>query len=689
MQAKNLDKSTGQGQQVPLGKGLFIELIGGMGKKATKALLYRQGVFIKDVDMLDRVALRLFVVEAVDLGARKSYLAKAVGISRQSIDNHLEVRRVFGIAGLMGGYRSEESKDVRKQRKINKEGQFVGNKVRKVEELRAREREEKEQQQATITFEYPEGKTAEVKEHPFAEEHNWEKSRYAGTLLYLITLIYQWGWLRLIMSYFGDSYRIFMVFILMAADDIRSIEQLKHVHTREAGVVLGIKRIPSKPVVWEWFYKAAEMQVSGSLLKSYFRRQICCGLVGIGVWFTDGHLLPYTGKHRVHSAYNTQRRMPVPGRTGMVTCDGSGRIVDFEIQEGKGDLRAFVSDLGGKWLEDVPQKPVQVFDREGSGNDFFIGLVGDGTPFVTWEKNADAKKLEAIEDSRFTIEFELNGKSYGAFEGEKVLEEDATGRKIPLRRIYLWNKTSRRRTSGLACSETMTTEECARAILSRWGASENTFKHLNDRHPWHYHPGFKLVESERQDIANPQVKKIETIIAGIKKGLSSLYRKLAKAKEVVNADGAPRFNSARERLQQTISEQEAQLAKLNEEKKELAPRVNVADLEDYKSFKRIDNEGKYLFDFATISVWNARKQMVDWLCPHFTEKDELVDLFYAITNCHGWVKSTKTEITVRLEPLPQPRHRLAQEQLCRKLTSLMARTPKGKRFSVEVGDAPA
>jgi hypothetical protein len=28
--------------------------------------------------------------------------------------------------------------------------------------------------------------------------------------------------------------------------------------------------------------------------------------------------LPYTGKEKVHYSYNTQRRMPVPGRTSQV-----------------------------------------------------------------------------------------------------------------------------------------------------------------------------------------------------------------------------------------------------------------------------------------------------------------------------------------------------------------------------------
>jgi len=70
--------------------------------------------------------------------------------------------------------------------------------------------------------------------------------------------------------------------------------------------------------------------------------------------------------------------------------------------------------------------------------------------------------------------------------------------------------------------------------------------------------------------------------------------------------------------------------------------------------------------------------MVDWLCLHFAEGNEIVNLFYAITDCQGWIRSTKTEVMVRLEPLQQPRRRQAQKMLCRKLTNPGARTPTGK-----------
>jgi hypothetical protein len=702
--------------RISLGNGLAIELLGGQGKKFTKAILYRYGVMVKDFNSRDRVAKRLFIVDAVTLGAKKSYLAEALGISRQTIDNHLESQECFGKEGLIHGYKLADGTNRIKQRKLHKVELCTGNKAQLVAEIRAKKRrDELKDQTYTPALDFSGGSNETITEidpgdQPFAEEHPWEATRYAGVFPYLIALISQYGWLRFIMSRFAGTYRILMAFVFMVSINIRSIEQLKHVLSREAGVILGIRRLGSRSLIWESFYNAARLKKSGALLNDFFQFQIKSGLVGITLWFTDGHLLPYSGKHHMHYAYNTQRRMPVPGRTAMVTCDISGRIVAFDIQEGKGDLRARIADLGKKWQSDMPQKAVQVFDREGHGADFFASLVLDQSPFVTWEKNVDAKKMEAIADDKYISEFELNGKFYGVFEENKSVEYvekkmagteqeigddenkggDDNKKSMILRHIFLWNKTSKRRTCGLAWTGDieMTTEDCARAILCRWGASENTFKHLKDRHPLHYHPGFKLIESERQDIANPEIKEKESAIKTVKTILQKLYRKFSQAKEMVNSDGVPRKNSIKEKNRQAIDKNEADLSRLSEQRKELPDRVDVSSLVDYKSFKQVDNEGKYLFDFVTISVWNARKQMIEWLSPYFNEKDELVDLFYAITKCHGWIKSTKTEVTVRLEPLQQARHRNAQIQLCRRLTSFMACTPNGKRLTVEVGEAP-
>jgi len=677
-----------------IGAGLTLEI---SEDEKPKIKLYRNGTFIKKVDFSDRVARRLFIVELIEAGAIKNRIATVLTMSRQTLHNYMESKKYFGLEGLIQGYTPDESRSLRTQRKTHENKRPRGNKAQQVAEIRKKTRKERKQKQLCFDFSLPEEETEnkiEEYEQPFREEHEWERTRYAGVFAYLIALISQWKWVNLLMRYCGGGYKIFMVFLLMVARNIRSIEQIKNIRSREAGIVIGLGRVPAKPLAWKWFYSVARRKLSEILLTNYFRYQIHVGAVGIDLWFTDGHLLPYTGKETVHLSYNTQRQMPVPGQTSLVTCDSSGRVVDFDIQEGKGDLRGHIAKLYHKWAKDLPEKPINVFDREGYGAGFFWGLMQEKIPFVTWEKYIDSKELALIAEDKFTEEFEFNDKKYSVFEGEKSFtytEEEADKKhSFTLRRIYIWNKSSRRRTCGLAFidKEHMSTIDCASIILSRWGASENTFKHLKDRHPLHYHPGFELVKSERQEINNPEIKEKQHLINRVKKGLSRLYKKLTGTRENLTKDGKPRKNSVRERVNKSIQEEEGNLERLKVEKAELPDKVDVSSLENYKSFKRIDNEGKYLFDFVTSSVWNARKQMVEWLRTFFNQENELVDLFYTITNCHGWIKSTKSEVIVRLEPLQQPKRRLAQEQLCRKLTSLGAQTPMGKWLMIEVGESP-
>ena len=150
------------------------------------------------------------------------------------------------------------------------------------------------------------------------------------------------------------------------------------------------------------------------------------------------------------------------------------------------------------------------------------------------------------------------------------------------------------------------------------------------------------------------------------------------------ANVTARKNSIHSTLKKKISEAEIQLEDKQEKARKEPDRVKTSDIEDYREYKQVDNEGKKLFDFITSSVWNSRKDMVDLLRPHWNQNNEIVDLFYAITECHGWIRSNTEEVRVRLEPLEQPRRRFAQEQLCRKLTYLATRLPMGKLLVMEV-----
>ena len=536
-------------------------------------------------------------------------------------------------------------------------------------------------------------RTLDRKDQPFSEKHDWEATRYAGIFTYLITLIHLNDWMQMTSSFLGNKYKLLLTFVLMITKNIRSIEQLKNLRGREGGLILGIRNLPGKTKARIWLYSACKLETAHQMLSHFRLKQIRCGIVGTWMWFIDGHLLPYTGKSKVHQAFNTQRGMMVPGRNNIVACDSSGRVVDFEIQEGKGDIRKHLINFGIKWKEEITPGPVMVFDREGYGGDFFYKMTQAGNDFVTWEKNVDANKLKALDEELFTEAFSLNGKSYRVFEREKEFVCNADGDKteiLTLRLIYIWNVSCDRRTCALsnAATDRMDTEQCAMAILNRWGASENTFKHLEDKYPLNYQPGYSFTESQNQEIANPEVKEIKNKASKIKTRLIALYKKLSKINEAFNKNGKVRKNSARRKVSSQITEKESEVEILKEQAKQLPEKVDVSLLENYTCFQRICDESKYLFDLVTAGVWNARKQMVEWLLPFYENKNEYIDLFYAITNCHGWIRSDAKKVTVRLEPLQQPSRLAAQQQFCRKLSQLSVVTPTGKLLQIEVGNSP-
>lgn len=657
------------------------------------ALLKKDEVTLKIVDLSDRLSKKNLVIDLVKQNVTKSYLANALSISRQTIDNYVQAYEHFGAEGLIGGYNPSKSKDINEHRKEAKQSGVKGNKAVILAEIRKEKKiEEAKNTPRQLCFDFTETFDIPDEEQPYNEEHDWKFTRYAGAFLYIIVLISQNSWLKHIMKTFGSAYKVFMAFLLMAVFNIKSVEQFKNVRLEEAGSILGIKHLTSKKRVWKWFYSASEMCQGDKICDIFFEEQISKGLIDSRRLFIDGHLLPYSGKEKIHYGYNTQRRMPMPGQTNLVTCDATCRIARFQIQEGKGNLKQEILDVSARWRKRHSVTPIIVFDREAYGADFFSDLIVNNVSFVTWEKHVDLKKINTIPEERFSNHFEFNKKNYSVFEGEKkfISKKDEQQHEFVLRRIYIWNKSSKRKTCCLAWEpeSSMTAIDCAKSILSRWGSSENTFKHLKNWHPFHYIPGFIKIKSENQIIANPEIKELTKQIKSIKKNLNKKYKEISKSKGVNNIDGSMRKNSLKSRIEKEIDHLEQKCVRLAEKKRLLPEKIDVSGLEDYRSFKKIDNEGKKLFDFVTASVWNARKTMTEWLLACYSNQEEHVDLFYAITRCHGWIRCEETNVIVRLEPLPQPGRRKAQEQLCNKLNALVAKLPSNKILKLEVGTSP-
>lgn len=676
-----ISQNTENTKMIPVGKGIAVI------KSNNQVQVWRNGgfLFVKELDPRDNTAdFRLFVVQLHMLyKAQKTKLASVFSLSRQTIDNWIESYNLYGLPGLINSTKN-----------LGNTNRTKGNKARLHESAKRIEKLNSLDTQMSLDDSLlPESQELEEQEQVYANTLEQPSNRYAGVFTIFILLVYEFKWFKWLTAFYGPLYKIFQVFVLMCAKNIGSIEQLKNVNLKEAGAIIGLTRLPSLPIIWDMFYQTAKNCLSKTLLNYYFAWQVSIGAVSRRFWFTDGHVLPYTGKEKMHDIYNTKKRQPEPGCVNFVTCDIKGKIVDFEIEEGGSNLRDHIVGLHNKWKDCFSEggSPVLVFDREGDGSEFFYRLVSSQCPFVTWEKHTDKIKLASLPESGFTGEIWVNKIKYLYQENQKKFTyQDKEGEKhgFELRRFYIINTSTQRRTSGLAYNgDTQLTQgDCVYAILNRWGASENTFKHMGNRQPSSYRPGFNLLTSKNQSIANPKVKELKKTIKSTEKKYQKKCKELAQYDKNINASGKARSNDKYTRLKSELEVLKTTIDDLKREKSVLSERVDISELEGYKSYKTHDNEGKNMFDFASSLVWNARKIGVEILGQYYPFKNDLVDLFYAIIHCHGSLRINEKEIKVVLEPLEQRSRRAAQIDFCRRLTGLGAKTPGGKRMIIQVAD---
>ena len=197
------DFEQSQDQRYSLGSDLYLDI---HSQSKGQAILYRQGCLVKSVNLSDKVAKKMFVIEVVNLGAKQTKLSEALGISRQTIHNYRETYKYFGTEGLIYSYDPDVSKSLAKQRALHAEQLPTGNKAEQVAAIRADQRQQEALVQMNLNFSFGDNdrsKEMADEEQPFFEQHDWEFSRYAGVFIYWIPLIFHSHWLQLIMGHFG------------------------------------------------------------------------------------------------------------------------------------------------------------------------------------------------------------------------------------------------------------------------------------------------------------------------------------------------------------------------------------------------------------------------------------------------------------------------------------------------------
>ncbi len=719
-------KQSKNDKDIAIGNGYSVEWVA-----AKLVRVYRYGVPFKVVEIKAGIDRRRLVIELVlEGGIIKSRLAKALKISRQSIDTWIDTFKKSGFEGLVNSYKG----NIRTGRVENSGKLPIGNKARQLEEARRLKREEIQEQQLIINFdsaksqseilvnsqrlsteqsseaqnsdekqsgeddkqfvvvENTEEKDSSKISEPkianlFEDSYDFRENRYAGSFVYWAIFQHVFNLMGLCDTILRHYSIVIYLFAMMLINDIASIEQLKTVFRREFGNLIGIKQLLSKPNIWELIHNLCHLGRSRQLIEDFFHFQAKRSLVALYWLYIDGHFVPYYGKERIHSGFYTQRDKMMPGQTEMYVHDCQGQIVYFEIQEGKGDLKEMMRRMSEKWSAYIGDTlPLIIADREAWGVENFLQM--RGYRFVTWEKFSKAEELSSITDDKFGAEFQVNSKMYQVFEDKKTYRDD-TGNRIELRRIIIWNKKTNKRVACVCQDEQEDAITIATAMLGRWGSSENSFKHMGSRFNMHYNPVVDTsTESESQDIVNPKFKQIKKEISRLRKLLAKCERQLARLPITQKKDGSLRKSNKREKLQKELKELKNKIAGKQGELANCPERVDINEVKPDASFKVLSTEGKNLWNLTEALVWNSRKKLVQLFRNYLPNERDLIPVLDAITKSRGWIRSTKEVIEIRLEPLETKRFEAAQIQLCRYFNEKEIRLANGKRLLYDVGSDP-
>ncbi len=659
-----------------LGSGYALEW-----NTPTMLTVSRYGIAYKTVVMKDTLALRRFAVElVVECGVKKSYLANALHVSRQSIDNWLGSFKKAGFEGLLNSSKGGQEEQAKRP---------SGNKARQLEAQRRQAREQAQQQQLAIEFDTRDecGDEREAGE-VFNESYEFQENRYAGGFFYWGIFQHRFDFMELCESFYGKFSIVVSLFAMMLVHRLQSVEQLKTVFKGEFGRLLGMTRLWSKPLLWKLIHGACGLKSSGSFMCGFFHRQARKGCVALGWLYLDGHFVPYYGKEPVHQGYYTQRAQMMPGQTEMYVHDVCGQIVYVEIQEGKGNLKEMMRRMSEEWAAYIGGTlPLIIVDREGWGVEHFLSL--EGTRFVTWEKFSDSQELATIPDEMFGTAFTVNTTIYRVYEQQKEYR-DNQGHSIRLRRIVIWNTRTDKRSACVAPLEVGEDAlTVASAMLGRWGCSENSFKWMGSRWNMHYNPLIDTSQdSKDQEIPNPEYRRLHKESKGLKKRLATCERQLGRIPLLTNKDGSVRKSKKRNRLQQEQAQLQEQIRVLKERMEACPERIRLEEASSGQQFKALSVEGKNLWNVAQALVWNSRKQLLDILSIYLPNVRDQIPVLEAITHARGWVRSTPETLEVRMEPLETPRFKAAQIQLCRALNDMEIRLSNGKRLLYDVGPAP-
>ena len=475
-----------------------------------------------------------------------------------------------------------------------------------------------------------------------------------------------------------------LTLLLMALLRIKRPEHLKERDPAAFGRLLGLDRAPEVKTLRRRLTRLAAHHCAEQLGAELARLRVDQRGRLMGFLSVDGHVRAYHGRRAIASkAYVARRHLAMPASTDYWINDRSGDPLLVITGEADAALTKALPRLLREVRELVGERRVTiVFDRGGWSPKLFDTMIKDGFDLLTYRKG----RCRRINERRFI-------RRHAELDGCWV---DYLLHDQPVR--FLKGKLRLRQVTRL-CDDGHQTQvitsrcdlrdiEVAYRMFERW-RQENFFKYMREEFLLDALVDYQIEpEDPTRTIPNPERRALDKEIRTARADLAKLEREYGAAA----ADNAEQhrptmrgFKIAHGRLGKQLRTARARVARLFEQRRDVAKRVEVRDLNE-RALVKLATERKHLTDIIKMVAYQAESDLVALLRPHYARVDqEGRTLLHELFAATGDIRVSDSELHIILAPLSSPHRTHAAQALCEMLDQTATIFPGSRlriRFSV-------
>ena len=225
-------------------------------------------------------------------------------------------------------------------------------------------------------------------------------------------------------------------------------------------------------------------------------------------------------------------------------------------------------------------------------------------------------------------------------------------------------------------------------MFERW-RQENFFKYMREEFLLDALVDYRIEpEDPTRSIPNPERRAVDKEVRAARADLAKLEREYGAAA----ADNAEQhrptmrgFKIAHGTLGKRLRTARARVARLFEQRRDVAKRVEVRDLSE-RAVVKLATERKHLTDIIKMVAYQAESDLVTLLRPHYARADqEGRTLLHELFAATGDIRVSDSELHITLAPLSSPHRTHAAQALCEMLDQTATIFPGSRlriRFSL-------